>query len=89
MKRLELLYKFKEIIREHISEDELPLLEDFNEQIDLKEDLLIDSLDVVNIIIDIENEFSIEIGDDEIKKLTDVGSCLDLVEVSINAVIEE
>jgi acyl carrier protein len=88
MKRQELLNQFKEILKDHVSEDEMPLLENFSENLGLKDDLAIDSLDVVNIIIDIEDVFSIEIDDEELKILTDVGSCLDLIEKSTKMLVK-
>ena len=37
------------------------------------EDLGIDSLDLLNILFDLESEFDIEIDDEEAKKVTNVG----------------
>ncbi|KAA1243617.1 acyl carrier protein [Aquimarina sp. RZ0] len=89
MKRKEVLKTFKEILKEHVSEDEMQLFENFNENLSLSDDLAIDSLDVINIVIDIENEFDIEISDEEVKQLTDVASCLDLIEKSKQMLVEE
>lgn len=46
----------------------------------LKEDLAIDSLDAVELVLDLESEFDIKIEDDEIAALVTVGDIVKLVE---------
>lgn len=46
----------------------------------LKEDLGIDSLDAVELVLDIETKFDIKIEDDEISSLVTVGDIIKLVE---------
>lgn len=45
----------------------------------LKEDLGIDSLDSVEMVLELENEFDVKLDDDEIAHLVTVGDVLDLV----------
>ncbi|MCR5349905.1 MAG: acyl carrier protein [Acholeplasmatales bacterium] len=45
----------------------------------LKEDLGIDSLDSVEMVLELENEFNIKLEDDEIAKLVTVGDVINLV----------
>ncbi len=45
----------------------------------LKEDLGIDSLDSVEMVLELENEFNIKLEDDEIANLVTVGDVINLV----------
>ena len=45
----------------------------------LKEDLGIDSLDSVEMVLELENEFDVKLDDDEIAHLVTVGDVVDLV----------
>ena len=45
----------------------------------LKDDLGIDSLDSVEMVLELENEFDVKLDDDEIAHLVTVGDVLDLV----------
>ena len=61
------------------------LQEHFNTEIDntdlsLIDDIGADSLDVVEIVMQIEEEFDIEIPDEEVEKLTTVQEIIDYVE---------
>ncbi len=46
----------------------------------LKDDLAIDSLDSVELVLDLETEFDIKIEDDEIASLVTVGDIVKLIE---------
>jgi len=80
MKRTELFNQFKTILAEHIPGDEQEIIATITEQTNLVDDLGIESLDVVNIVIDMEDNFNIQIDNDAIKKMSTVGSCLDLIQ---------
>jgi len=61
------------------------LQEHFNTEIDntdlsLIDDIGADSLDVVEVVMQIEEEFDIEITDEEVEKLTTVQEIIDYVE---------
>ena len=45
----------------------------------LKDDLGIDSLDSVEMVLELENEFDVKLDDDEIAHLVTVGDVVDLV----------
>lgn len=49
----------------------------------LKEDLLADSLDIVEIIMSIEEEFGIQVDDDEALAFKTVGDVVDYIEKNI------
>lgn len=70
--------KVKEIIVEQlgVNEDQL------NREAKMIDDLGADSLDAVELVMAIEEEFGIEVPDDEAEKLTAVGEIIDYVEKS-------
>ncbi|SMG11109.1 acyl carrier protein [Dethiosulfovibrio salsuginis] len=73
MKREEVLARLKEIVidRLDVEEDQIKTESSF------VEDLGADSLDIVELIMGIEEEFDIEIPDEDAEKLTSVGEAID------------
>ena len=49
---------------------------------DLQEDLGADSLDVVDLLMSIEDEFGVEVPDDEIENIKTVGSLVSYIEAN-------
>jgi acyl carrier protein len=49
-----------------------------------KDDLGADSLDVVELIMELEDEFDLEISDDDAEKITSVGQVVAYIESHIN-----
>ena len=71
---MDILAKVKEIVSEQLSVDQ--------EVINLEttfEDLEADSLDVVELIMKLEEEFDIEIPDDDAEKIRVVGSAVEYI----------
>ncbi len=64
----ELSEKLKTIIESYIPEEEMP--DEFSLDMNLTEELGINSMHVIDIIIDIENEFDIMISDEELQNMT-------------------
>ena len=85
MERTVIFKKFKNILSEHVSGNDTSTLETISEQTGLVDDLGIESLDVVNIVIDMEDHFNIQIDNDSIKRMSTVGNCLDLIEEKLQA----
>lgn len=85
MNRQELLQDFKSILKEHVDNQGTQLVEHLSENTDLVNDLGIDSLDVVNIVIDIENRYKIEIDNEAIGSMSIVRNCIDLIEAKLAA----
>lgn len=69
----EVTSRVNKILAEHLGVEETKLANDSR----FIEDLGADSLDVVEIIMALENEFNIEIGDDTAENLATVGSVID------------
>ncbi|MEC8677745.1 MAG: acyl carrier protein [Candidatus Margulisiibacteriota bacterium] len=76
----EVYKKVKAVVVEQlgVSEDEI------TEEASYTEDLGADSLDTVELVMALEEEFSTEIADDEAEKLTTVGKTVDYVLNSLN-----
>ena len=72
MKKEEVLSRLKEIITERLNVEEDQIVPEAT----FVEDLGADSLDIVELIMGIEEEFDIEIPDEDAEKLTSVGEAL-------------
>ena len=73
------LEKVKVILAEQFDVDEDSLTNDTN----LQDDLGADSLDVVDLLMSIEDEFEIEIPDEEIEHIRTVGELVNYIESNI------
>ena len=82
MDRKEILNELKKVLS-HYTEDKV-MLEGITEQTDLIKDLKINSANLVDIIIDAEAQYNIEIDFDAAEKMYNVGNCIDVIEEKIN-----
>ena len=81
MKLEEVQAKLKEIVMDRLNAEE----EQIKPEASFVEDLGADSLDIVELIMGIEEEFDIEIPDEDAEKLTTVGDALDYVKQKLGA----
>ena len=56
-----------------------------NEQDDYRVDIGMDSLDFVEVIMDLEKEYGISISDEQVEKLTTIGRTIDYIHQQLNA----
>ena len=77
MTRIEILKELKKVIAPYTSNKEM--LNGVNEQTDLIKDLKINSANLVDIIIDAEAKYDIEIDYDSADKMMNVGTCIDVI----------
>ncbi|HAA47968.1 MAG TPA: acyl carrier protein [Synergistaceae bacterium] len=75
MKMEEITTRLKEIVMDRLDVEE----EQIKPEASFVEDLGADSLDIVELIMGIEEEFDIEIPDEDAEKLTNVGEAMDYI----------
>jgi acyl carrier protein len=81
MNRIEITEKLRTIITPYVQNKEA--LEQVCEETDLMKDLKINSQHLVDIILDAEVAFDIEIDDDSAEKMLTVGAAVDIVEAML------
>ena len=78
MTRAEIDKKLKEIIRPYVQNEEA--FQNLTEDTDLLQDLEVNSAHLVDIILDMEEEFDIEIDDEAAEKMLTVREAIDITE---------
>jgi len=79
MQREELLKKVKSIVADKLSIGE----EQITEQASFIDDLGADSLDTVELVMALEDEFGLDIPDEDAEKLTTVGKAMDYIQSKV------
>ena len=79
MKMEEVQQKLKEIVMDRLNAEE----DEIKPEASFVEDLGADSLDIVELIMGIEEEFDIEIPDEDAEKLTTVGEAMAYVKTKL------
>lgn len=82
MNRNEILAELKKVFAPYTSNKEM--LDSMSEQTDLIKDLKINSANLVDIIIDAEAKYNIEIDNDSAEKMFNVGTCIDVIIEKLN-----
>ncbi len=75
LSREEVLEQIKNELAQKLGIDESEITEDAS----FEEDLGADSLDLVEVVMDLEDQFGLKIPDDDARELTTVGKAIDYV----------
>lgn len=76
MTREEIITKISDITLKHFDIEEIQI----SETLSVKDDLGADSIKIMEFILEIEDDFGIEISDEEAEKLETVGSMIDYIQ---------
>lgn len=82
MKKEELISKLKTIVKPYSQND--GSLENLSEDTDFINDLKINSANLIDVILDVEQEFNIVIDDDSIGRMTTVKAAIEIINEKIN-----
>ena len=79
MSRVEILQKMQLVIQEQMDKEDIVLTEDTK-----LDDLGVDSIELMEFIINLEDEFALEISDDTIDHMVKVADLLDYLSEKLN-----
>jgi len=82
MSREEILSELKKVLAPYTTNKEM--LDNISEQTDMIKDLKINSANLIDIIIDAEAKYNIEIDNDSAEKITNVSTCIDVIIDKLN-----
>ena len=82
MNKKALIEKLKVIVKPYVKNEEA--FELLNENTDFVNDLQINSANLVDIILDTEEEFDIEIDNESMEKMLDIKSAIEIIETKMS-----
>ncbi|WP_452220159.1 acyl carrier protein [Lacinutrix salivirga] len=83
MNKDQLIAKLKTIVQPYIQDEEA--FKNLSEKTDFINDLKINSANLVDVILDVEDEFDIRIENDDMEKMTSVKAAMDIVNEKLAA----
>ncbi len=83
MSREDYLLQLKEIVKPYVKDEQA--LENLNENTDFLNDLNINSANLVDVVLDVEEAFDIEINNESMETMRDVKSALAVIEAKLNS----
>ena len=83
MTKEEIILKLTTIVKPYVQNEEG--FKNLNENTDFINDLEINSANLVDIILDVEDEFKIEIDNDSMEKMLSVKATVEIIQTKINA----
>ncbi len=85
MTRDQLLNELKALITPYLNAEQLPKLDALTQDTVLTTDLGLDSVDLVDIVINAETKYGIQIENETIATMTSVGKCIEVIEAKVAA----
>jgi acyl carrier protein len=83
MERAAIIADLKVMISEYMGAEDRQQLETIDENVNVFNTLNIDSIDLVDVVIQVENKYGIEIKNEAISGLNTLGKCADAIEARI------
>ena len=83
MTREELITSLKKIVQPYIQDEEA--FNNLSEDTDFINDLKINSANLVDVVLDVEDEFDIEIDNDAMEQMLSVKAALDIIESKLSS----
>jgi acyl carrier protein len=83
MTKEELIIKLKAIVKPYIQDEEAFI--NLTEETDFINDLKINSANLVDVVLDVEDEFNIEIDNDSMEKMLSVKAAIEIIEQKLPA----
>ncbi|WP_438977857.1 acyl carrier protein [Polaribacter sp.] len=81
MNREELISKLKVIVKPYVQDEEA--FNNLTEDTDFINDLKINSANLVDVVLDVEDEFDIEIDNDSMEKMLSVKAAMEIIEAKL------
>ena len=83
MTKEKLIIKLKVIVKPYIQDEEA--FKNLTEETDFINDLKINSANLVDVVLDVEDEFNIEIDNDSMEKMLSVKAAIEIIEKKLSA----
>ena len=83
MNEFEIIARLKPIVANYVADKALP--DQITEETDFIKDLKINSANLVDIVLDVEEEFDIEIDNLEMARMLNVTATLEIIEAKLKA----
>lgn len=77
MNKEELIEKLKEIVEPYVQDEEA--FRNLSEESDFINDLKINSANLVDVVLDVEDTFDIEIDNDSMERMLNVSNAMDII----------
>ena len=81
MTKKELITSLQKIIKPYVQDQEA--FKNLSEETDFINDLKINSANLVDVILDVEDEFDIEIDNESMEKMLSVKAAIDIIEIKL------
>ena len=81
MNRKELITSLQKIVKPYVQDQEA--FKNLSEETDFINDLKINSANLVDVILDVEDEFDIEIDNESMEKMLSVKAAIDIIETKL------
>jgi len=82
MEKQELIDKLKTIVKPYVQDEKA--LDNISEETDFINDLKINSMNIVDIVLDVEKEFDIEIDNESMEKMLTVKAAIEIINTKVN-----